>query len=224
MRRALPLLCLALALPLSACGDDDESSSGDEQKQTTSAPARSAGGCEPVAQPQARPEGGARQPKKELENGDWSVTVETNCGSFTIGLDLKSAPKTSASFVALARDGFYDGTVFHRIVPGFVIQGGDPAGTGAGGPGYKTVDEPLSDAKYTQGVVAMAKAGDEAPGTSGSQFFVVTGADAGLPPEYAVLGKVTKGLDVAEKIGRLGDAAEQPTETIVIRSMKVSGP
>ena len=229
MHRALPLICLALAMPLAACGDDDDSSSGEKPKETTSAPAQSApaqsaGGCERVSAPEPKPDGGAKRPKKELEKGDWSATVETNCGSFTIGLDLEAAPKTAASVVALARDGFYDGTVFHRIVPDFVIQGGDPTGTGTGGPGYKTVDEPPSDAKYTEGVVAMAKGGDEAPGTSGSQFFVVTGADAGLPPEYAVLGKVTKGLEVAQKIGRLGDAAEQPTETVVIRSVKVSGP
>ena len=91
----------------------------------------------------------------------------------------EAAPNTSASLVALARDGFFDDVIFHRVVPGFVIQGGDPTGTGTGGPGYKTVDVPPQDAQYIQGVVAMAKSGVEPPGTSGSQFFVVTGADVG---------------------------------------------
>ena len=93
-----------------------------------------------------------------------------------------------------------------------MIQGGDPTGTGTGGPGYTTVDKPPADAKYTKGVVAMAKTADEAPGTAGSQFYVVTGADAGLPPEYAVIGKVTEGIDVVEQIGALGDPDEQPTQ------------
>ena len=133
------------------------------------------------------------------------MTLDTSCGPFTIRLDQKTAPNTAASFASLTRKGFYDGTVFHRIVPGFVIQGGDPTGTGTGGPGYSVVDEPPGDAAYTRGVVAMAKTGDEPPGTAGSQFYVVTGQDAGLPPEYALLGKVVKGMDVAMKIDSLGD-------------------
>jgi cyclophilin family peptidyl-prolyl cis-trans isomerase len=116
-----------------------------------------------------------------------------------------------------------DGLAFHRIVPGFVIQGGDPNGDGSGGPGYTTVDTPPSDAKYTKGVVAMAKSAAEAPGTSGSQFFVVTAADAQLPPDYALLGKVTKGLDVVERIGQLGDpATELPTKRVVIQKATLS--
>ena len=138
-------------------------------------------------------------------------------------LDLESAPATAASLVALAEDGFYDDTVFHRIVPGFVIQGGDPTQTGGGGPGYQTVDVPAADAAYTHGVVAMAKAGTEPAGTAGSQFFVVTGADVGLPPEYAIVGEVTEGLDVVELIGTLGDpATEQPTQPVVIESVTAS--
>ena len=131
------------------------------------------------------------------------MTLEfvTNCGSFTVTLDVKGAPHTSASLVSLARADFYDDTIFHRIVPGFVIQGGDPTQTGAGGPGYQTVDPPAQDAAYTKGVVAMAKTADEAPGTAGSQFFVVTGDDVGLPPDYAIVGTVTSGLDVVERIG-----------------------
>jgi peptidyl-prolyl cis-trans isomerase B (cyclophilin B) len=150
------------------------------------------------------------------------VTARTNLGTFAFGLDQKDSPCTTASFASLVRQRFFDGTRFHRIVPGFVIQGGDPTGTGTGGPGYSVVDTPPSSARYTKGVVAMAKTGAEPAGTSGSQFFVVTAADAGLPPDYALLGKVTRGLPVVERIGKLGDANEQPTRRVVIRSMTIS--
>jgi cyclophilin family peptidyl-prolyl cis-trans isomerase len=103
-----------------------------------------------------------------------------------------------------------------------VIQGGDPTATGSGGPGYSTEDEPPADARYTRGAVAMAKAGNEPPGTAGSQFFVVVGEDAGLPPDYAVVGKVSDGMETVERIGTQGDpATEQPTQTIVIEKVTV---
>jgi peptidyl-prolyl cis-trans isomerase B (cyclophilin B) len=147
----------------------------------------------------------------------YEVTLKTNEGSFSFALDLKDSPHTTASFAALVRKGFFDSLTFHRIVPGFVIQGGDPNGDGTGGPGYTTLDVPPAGARYTKGVVAMAKGGTEPPGTAGSQFFVVTGDDTQLPPDYALLGKVTSGLDVVEKIGTLGDpSTEQPTERVVI--------
>jgi cyclophilin family peptidyl-prolyl cis-trans isomerase len=150
------------------------------------------------------------------------AVVRTTEGTFTIALDARDSPCTTASFVALARRGYFEGTDFHRIVPGFVIQGGDPTGTGSGGPGYTTRDPPPDDASYTRGVVAMAKAQAEPPGTAGSQFFVVTGADAGLPPEYALLGKVVRGLAVVERISRFGDpATEQPTRRVVIRRVTI---
>ncbi len=179
------------------------------------------GSCSQVAPPKPKSSGGQTQPTSELEAGKThELVVETNCGSFTITLDPKAAPKTTASVASLADAGFYDDTTFHRIVPGFVIQGGDPTATGSGGPGYSTVDKPRPTTTYTKGVVAMAKTQDEAPGTSGSQFFVVTGADIGLPPQYAVIGKVTEGLPVVTKIGELGDpATEQPTQAVVITKM-----
>jgi cyclophilin family peptidyl-prolyl cis-trans isomerase len=228
VRRLALLATLLLALFLAACGDDDDDgdaadTGADTAAQQTDTAAASEGACPEVAQPPAKEDGGQEKPSEELDaSKTYDVTVKTSCGDFTIRLDVKGAPETSASFVALARSGFYDDTYFHRIVPGFVIQGGDPTGTGAGGPGYQTVDAPPSDAAYTKGVVAMAKAGNEAPGTSGSQFFVVTGEDAGLPPEYAVLGEVTDGLDVVEKIGALGDASEQPLQVITIEGTEVS--
>jgi cyclophilin family peptidyl-prolyl cis-trans isomerase len=147
----------------------------------------------------------------------YDVTLQTNRGSFTIRLDQHSSPNATASFVALVKRGFFDGTVFHRIIPGFVVQGGDPTGTGTGGPGYSTVDPPPSTTRYTHGVVAMAKTASEAPGTAGSQFFVVTAADAKLPPDYALLGHVVRGLPVVDRIGELGTPSGQPTARVVIR-------
>jgi peptidyl-prolyl cis-trans isomerase B (cyclophilin B) len=154
----------------------------------------------------------------------YTATVQTTLGTFAFTLDVKDSPCTTGSFAHLARGGFYNGLTFHRIVPGFVIQGGDPNGNGTGGPGYTVVDTPPSDARYVRGVVAMAKTGTEAPGTSGSQFFVVTGADAGLSPDYALLGKVTSGLDVVERIGRVptNPQTEAPLRRVVIRRIIVS--
>ena len=191
----------------------------------TPAPAPSTG-CTKVSAPAPKADGGQTKPTGTLDPGKtYTVTIKTNCGSFTIEVDQKTSPHVAASFIALARSGFFNGTTFHRIVPGFVIQGGDPTGSGSGGPGYSTRDVPPSDAQYTQGVVAMAKTGAEAPGTSGSQFYVVTGADAGLPPEYALLGKVTKGLGVTAKIDKLGDPASggtgTPLQAVVIEKATV---
>jgi peptidyl-prolyl cis-trans isomerase B (cyclophilin B) len=151
-----------------------------------------------------------------------TVHVLTNLGSFDVRLDVEDSPCTTSSFAALVRERFFDGTIFHRIVPGFVIQGGDPTGTGRGGPGYTVVDVPPKDSLYTKGVVAMAKTAAEPPGTAGSQFFVVTADNAGLPPEYAILGVVTKGLPVVERIGRLGNAREQPTRRVAVLRMNVT--
>ena len=137
----------------------------------------------------------------------YDVTLVTNCGSITIRLDVKDSPKTTASFVSLVRRHYFVDTVFHRLIPGFVIQGGDPTGTGNEGPGYETVEAPPPSTKYKEGVVAMAKTETEASGTAGSQFFIVIGPDAAtLTPDYAVLGSVTDGLDVAKHIGTFGDA------------------
>jgi len=151
----------------------------------------------------------------------YRLVFTTNCGKFTVTLDQKLAPNATGSLVSLARHKFFDKTFIHRIVPGFVIQGGDPTGGGSGGPGYETHDSVPSNASYAHGVVAMAKSGSEPAGTAGSQFFVVTGANANLPPDYAIVGKVTSGLDVVDVIGKFGDASETPTRTIVISSVKV---
>ena len=212
--RLLALLALCTAL-LVACGDDDEDST------TTSA---SAGECAEVEAPTPKDEK-FRHPEPVLKRGEPAIaTVETSCGSFVIELDTKGSPKTANSFAFLAEEGFYDGTIFHRIAPGFVIQGGDPQGTGTGGPGYSVTEPPPEDTTYARGLVAMAKTAVDPPGTSGSQFFVVTApADAGLPPDYAVLGRVTEGMDVVETISRLGDpATEKPLQTVTIDSIAIS--
>ena len=201
-----------LVLALAGCGGSSKSTSS----QTTT----DANGCRPVNAPAAKSRT-EKKPTKPLAAGKtYDVAIATNCGSFTIRLAVTTAPATTTSFASLVRKRFFDGTVFHRIVPGFVIQGGDPTGSGQGGPGYSTVDKPAAGTKYTHGVVAMAKTQLEPPGTSGSQFFVVTAPDAQLPPDYAVLGKVVQGLGVVDKIGQLGDPASggagTPTETVEI--------
>ena len=162
----------------------------------------------------------------ELEDGKThSVVVDTNQGPFTFELATDISPCTTASFAGLVKKGFFDGLTFHRIVPDFVIQGGDPQGNGMGGPGYSTVDAPPQDTTYDKGLVAMAKAGNEPAGTSGSQFFVVSSEGVQLPPDYAVLGRVTDGIDVVEKIGELGnpsDPSGRPTENVDIEKMELT--
>jgi peptidyl-prolyl cis-trans isomerase B (cyclophilin B) len=165
--------------------------------------------------------GGSKQARAPLDPAKtYDVLIGTNRGNFTIRLAVKTSPATTASFASLVQKGFFNGTVFHRIVPGFIIQGGDPTGTGTGGPGYTTVDVPPSSTRYTRGVVAMAKTGAEPAGTAGSQFFVVTAENAQLPPDYAVLGQVVKGQATVATIGKLGDPASGgqgvPTEKVEI--------
>lgn len=215
MRRTIAAAVLTCLLALTAaCGGDE----GDAGDQATGAPA-----CASVDAPAAREDGGESEPEERLDpEVTYTLVFETSCGSFTITLDQETAPATAASFVSLARNGFFDDTIFHRVVPGFVIQGGDPTQTGAGGPGYQTVDPPPVGVHYVRGDVAMAKAATEPAGTAGSQFFIVTGDDIGLPAEYAIVGEVTDGLDVVMAIDALGDAGtELPTRPVVIESVKV---
>ena len=150
-----------------------------------------------------------------------TAQVKTNFGVFTIDLATEEAPLTTTSFAYLVEEGFYDGLTFHRVVPEFVIQGGDPLGNGSGGPGYSVVEKPPASLKYTKGVVAMAKTGTDPPGTSGSQFFVVLAAEAGLPPEYALVGKVSKGMGTVETIGKLPTEGETPKQKVLIESMTI---
>ncbi|MFN8222999.1 MAG: peptidylprolyl isomerase [Gaiellales bacterium] len=209
MRRILLVVGLVagVAALAAGCGDGDDAG---------------ASGCADVDAPAPRADGSERAPTEKLDPAQtYTLTFETSCGTFVVTLDQKLAPNTTASLVSLARKGFFDDTVFHRIVVGFVIQGGDPLQNGSGGPGYQTVDVPKQDAAYTHGVVAMAKGSAEPPGTSGSQFFIVTAAEAPLPPDYAIVGEVTEGLAVVDEIGTLGDEAEQPTQAVVVDKVTV---
>jgi cyclophilin family peptidyl-prolyl cis-trans isomerase len=193
------------------------SSGGDDGGSAESA-------CKEVAAPQPKNVEDKGKPKLKLERDKtYTATVDSSCGRFVIELDSKNAPETSASFVSLAREGFYDGLGFHRIAPGFVVQGGDPNGDGTGGPGYKTREAPPDDVAYTEGVVAMAKGGTEPAGTAGSQFFIVTGPDANLPADYAVLGKVTEGIENVKAMEALASTEDgPPSEPIVMTKVDIA--
>ena len=213
---AFPLAVLGIAAIAGIVVLIVNSGGGDDGGKTT-------GGCEDVSAPQPK-DVSEKKPTLELERSKtYLATVETSCGTLVIKLDPKQAPKTGGSFVTLARDGFYDGLGFHRIAPGFVIQGGDPAGNGSGGPGYKIRERPPNDIVYSEGTVAMAKGGSDPAGTSGSQFFVVTGENANLPPDYALLGQVTKGIEVAHRIEDLAATSDgPPSRPVVIKKITIA--
>jgi cyclophilin family peptidyl-prolyl cis-trans isomerase len=221
MRRSTALLALGAALGLSACGSSHAKTSTGAGTPTT--PAASAGGCQSVPAPAARAAQHLRKPKLRLNPArTYTVRMVTNCGEIDIQLDVKQAPKTSGSFAYLVRHGFYTGLTFHRISPGFVIQGGDPLGNGSGGPGYLVVEKPPANLRYTRGVVAMAKTQTEPAGTSGSQFFIVTAAQAPLTPDYALAGHVVAGEPVVSRIAALptgGASGEQPQQPVVMEKV-----
>jgi peptidyl-prolyl cis-trans isomerase B (cyclophilin B) len=156
----------------------------------------------------------------------YTATIVTSCGTVVVALDVKDSPKTVNSFAYLAGKGFYDGLTFHRVAKDFAVQGGDPAGTGSGGPGYSVQDNVPAGVTYTVGTVAMAKTGAEPPGTSGSQFFIVptAGAARGYTPDYAILGHVTSGQDAVTKINALAPASGDgpPTQPVYIEKITVT--
>ncbi|HEU5203170.1 MAG TPA: peptidylprolyl isomerase [Candidatus Limnocylindrales bacterium] len=224
IRRApAALAALALAVGLAACASSGASATppasqsqppAQSQAPQSAAPAESggplAGGC-PTSPPEPLPAGETRE-----------VTIETELGNIVIGVEADLGPLAAGNFVALAQCGFYDGVVFHRIMPDFVIQGGDPTGTGSGGPGYEFPNDPVS-VPYQRGVVAMANAGRD---TNGSQFFIVL-AEAGLPPDYSVFGRVTSGMEVADEISAgpsTGGQAGQALEPVTMNRVTVATP
>jgi peptidyl-prolyl cis-trans isomerase B (cyclophilin B) len=221
-RSPLALLAVLGALALGllvGCGSSD---GGDDATQAQTR--AETGPCKPLEAPAPKGEQRLRKPPGLLDpSKTWEVTFTTNCGSFTVRLDTTRAPKTAASFASLAKKGFYDDLTFHRIATGFVIQGGDPTGSGSGGPGYTITERPPRGLKYWHGIVAMAKAPTEPDGASGSQFFVVTAQDAQLPPQYALVGRIVRGLEVVDTIGvlPLADPSSQdgePAEPVVIET------
>jgi cyclophilin family peptidyl-prolyl cis-trans isomerase len=161
-------------------------------------------------------------PEMQIDTSkDYTATITTTEGTITAKLFADEAPNTVNNFVFLARDGFYDGVIFHRVIEGFMLQGGDPTGTGTGGPGYRFADE--LDAARRHGskpwTLAMANAG---PDTNGSQFFIMH-ADYGLPPQYNVFGKTIDGLDVVDRIGRTATGPrDKPLQDVVIRSVEIA--
>ena len=213
---AVPVIAIGVVLNLTNSGETTKSSSG------------KAAACTKVGAPEPREDGTLEAPPLTIDPAlAYVADVDTNCDAFTITLDPAQAPQTVNSFVTLARQGFYDGLPFHRVVEDFVVQGGDPKGDGTGGPGYTLPDEPPADG-YRKGSVAMATSG---PGTSGSQFFVVSSAagarNLGGPPYlYSILGEVTSGIGTIDKMDRLAstqaDGADQsPKRPIVITSITI---
>jgi cyclophilin family peptidyl-prolyl cis-trans isomerase len=151
----------------------------------------------------------------------YTAEMVTSLGTIVIALDAAAAPKTVNNFVFLSRYHYYDGIIFHRIINGFMCQGGDPTGTGRGGPGYKFADELPKPGRYEIGSVAMANAG---PNTNGSQFFLVSGrSGVGLPPQYSLFGKIVKGLDVLETMQSVATKpGDRPVEDVVIQSVTIT--
>jgi cyclophilin family peptidyl-prolyl cis-trans isomerase len=150
----------------------------------------------------------------------YTAEMVTSKGTLTIALDPIAAPITTNNFVFLARWHYFDGIVFHRVIPGFVLQGGDPTGTGTGGPGYKFKDELPKAGRYELGSLAMANSGAD---TNGSQFFVISGPHGvALPPKYSLFGKVVAGLDVVAAIDAIGTESGKPKERVVIESVTIT--
>ena len=151
----------------------------------------------------------------------YTATMETSMGTMVIALDAVNAPRTVNSFVFLALNHYYDGIIFHRIIKGFVCQGGDPTGTGRGGPGYQYADELPKAGQYQIGSLAMANAG---PNTNGSQFFLISGpSGVGLPPAYALFGQVVKGLEIVEAMQNVPTGAgDRPSTDVVINSVTIT--
>jgi cyclophilin family peptidyl-prolyl cis-trans isomerase len=211
------LLALNLsAAALAACG-----AGGGSSTSSSALPS----GCQQVPRPKPKHVDLRPPSSRVAASANLTARVNTSCGAFTITLDAQDSPRTVSSFAYLARKGVYDGTSFNRIVPHFLIQGGDPSETGVGGPGYSVTEPPPPGTQYRRGTVAMAKAAVDPSGRSRSQFFIVTPADAGLPPQYALLGKVSSGWGVVTRIEGAGDPSTgqigTPRYTVAIRGITV---
>ena len=216
MRAPLALLAVpALALALASCGSDEPENPTGVSQSGEAVECPPAEGVEtPVQTFEQAP------PMCIDEAKTYTAVVTTDVGDVTFALDAKKAPKTVNNFVVLSRYGYYDGVPFHRVIPGFMIQGGDPTGQGNGGPGYEFEDELPAAGEYEIGSLAMANAG---PDTNGSQFFVVTG-DSGvaLPPDYSLFGKVTSGMETVREIEEDGSPDGSPGEQHRIDSITIT--
>ena len=230
VRTALGVLALATPLALAGCGSDDAPSDDAATTGATSASqfegresGGSAGGaveCPPAEGATERTTSFDSAPPMCLTDGvDYSAVIATDAGPVTVDLLEEKAPETVNNFVFLARNKYYEGITFHRVIPGFMIQGGDPQGTGSGGPGYEFADELPESGEYEIGSMAMANAG---PDTNGSQFFIVTG-DSGvsLPPDYSLFGTVTDGMDAVTAIEDDGSPQGRPQTLHTIESVEI---
>jgi len=232
-RRTLIIIALAL-LPAAAaaCGGDDAATTSAAGGPAIDTPEYQAFRAQPTACGAEAPAPAVAMqftaPGDAAITGPLQVVLHTSCGPITLELDPALAPETVNSFVFLARQGYFDGTVSHRVMPGFVFQAGDPTASGTGSPGYRLPDEfPPAGFAYTKGVVAMANTG--APESGGSQFFIALD-DIGLPPAYTVFGRVIEGFDALEQIAalpmgpNLGDPVpSRPLETVYLERVEVAG-
>jgi cyclophilin family peptidyl-prolyl cis-trans isomerase len=231
MTRALRPVLLVLVIIVAACGDDAGGDEGGTEiaTETVGTPEYLAFRDQPTAcgaeVPLPAQSMSFEAPADVGVGGSVTATIATSCGDITIELDPAAAPATVNSFVFLAESGYFDGTVSHRVIPGFVVQLGDPTATGRGGPGYLLPDElPGAGFVYSRGTLAMANAG---PNTGGSQFFLMLD-DAPLPPAYSVFGTITEGIEVLDLIAQVptvarsaGQEPSSPTETIYIESIDI---
>ena len=231
-----------LAVGLTACGDDDDNDEPTEAAATTTDPTEAAGntsntsadagggscwtGDQRLEDLNGKPQWSSAPAMTIDPEKAYSARVETSMGGFTVELLPQEAPQTVNSFVCLAREGFFDGVAFHRVVAGFVVQAGDPTGSGGGGPGYRFADELPTTLNYERGMLAMANAG---PNTNGSQFFVcLSDLSERLPKNYSIFGRVTEGLETVDSIGAVevqqGPSGEvsSPVEPVTISSVAVS--
>jgi cyclophilin family peptidyl-prolyl cis-trans isomerase len=219
--------CLMVTLLLAGCGNNNQA----QEPTAPTAPAEQPKNTEPAAPP--APTGAKKYdkpPAMQIDpNKPYTAVIHTSMGDITIQLFAKDAPKAVNNFVFLAKDKFYDGLTFHRVIKDFMIQTGDPLGNGTGGPGYTFEDELNNGHKYEVGVVAMANAGAN---TNGSQFFIGSGPDVeGLKhyPNYTIFGKVTKGLDVVQKIASvkvktnpITQEASMPEQPVTIKTITIT--
>lgn len=225
LRTALGVLALATPLALAGCGSEEStpaagSGGGDSTTAAETSSGDAAVECPPAEGTQERTTSFESAPPMCLTPGvDYTAVITTDAGTVTVDLLEDKAPETVNNFVFLARNHYYDGITFHRVIPGFMIQGGDPQGTGSGGPGYQFSDELPAAGEYEIGSVAMANAGQD---TNGSQFFIVTG-DAGvsLPPDYSLFGAVTEGMETVTAIETDGSAQGTPSTTHTIESVEI---
>jgi cyclophilin family peptidyl-prolyl cis-trans isomerase len=177
--------------------------------------------CKEADQPLAHPKRHTRPPQTVAPTDRLVAYIETNCGQFQIKLDAKRAPTIVNSFVYLARAGYYNGLRFDRVIPNFVVEGGDPTAKGLGGPGYSVTEPPPAGYKYHVGSVLMARTLREPAGRAGSDFFVVVGRARYIEHEYALLGEVKAGMNTVERIAALGQKDETPSQVIRIDRIRI---